>query len=406
MRRVAALLAFLLVFSVFTAGCVEEKVTEEKPAMTAVKEEKVTEEKPATTTVKEEKKTIVITDLVGRQVEVKVPVERVVLLYGLEDYAAVGGKEALDKLVGVNSWRYKKYRPDWWQYWVENYPRIKELPDVGQPGKSFKVEEVIKLKPDVVIADASMYKHMKEDIKRLEAAGIPIVFTDYFPHSDNVHELCEEAEKSTMILGKLLGKEERAKKLAEYFKEQINIVVSRSKDVKEKPEAVVFATWSKWKVYGKKGMYNFWIKMAGGENPAADVVEGFSGEINPEFVLKENPDVIVFTCNNNFPSGQKIAIGYTVKDPSVAKEALKELINRPGWEDLKAVKEGRVYLIHHGISHGHLFEFVCLQYIAKWLHPEEFKDLDPEENLKKFYDEFMPYPLKGVWAVGLKDEEK
>lgn len=386
MRKVALLLVSLLIFSVFSAGCSGRKSAET----------------PTKLAVSSEKKTMVITDLVGREVKVKVPVERVVLLYGLEDYAPIGGEEALKKLVGINAWRYKKWRPDWWQYWVRNYPKMKDLPDVGQPGENFKAEEVIKLKPDVVIAAAFMYKYMQEDVKRFEEAGIPIVFTDYIPHSDNVSELFEEAEKSTMILGKLLGKENRAKKLMEFFKDQFNIVLSRAKNIKNKPKVIVFGTWSQWMASGKKDKYNFWIKLAGGKNIAENVISGHSGDVNPEFVLRENPDVIIFTCNNNFPSGQKVAIGYTVNDPSIAKEALKELINRPGWGNLKAVNDKRVYLIHHGISHGHIFEFACLQYIAKWLHPELFKDLNPEENLKEFYNKFMPYPLKGIWAVELK----
>ncbi len=342
-----------------------------------------------------------VTDLAGRTVEVKVPVNRVVLLYGLEDYAAVGGEEALSKIVGLNSWRYKKYRPDWWQGWVENYPRLAELPDVGQPGKTFEVEQVLKLRPDVVIADRSMLKYMDEDLKRIEKAGIPVVFTDYFPHSSNVTELFEEVNRSTMLLGTLLGKEERAKELVQFFREEVSSVVERAENVDNRPKAIVFATWSEWRAYGEEGMYNHWIEMAGGRNIAAEAVSGASGDVNPEFVIEQNPDVIVFTCNNNFPSGQRVAIGYTVDSDAEAKAALMELVSRPGWENLNAVKSGRVYLVHHGLSHGHIFEFVCLQYIAKWLHPELFSDLNPEESMKEFYERFMPLPYRGVWAAGI-----
>ena len=346
-------------------------------------------------------KTITVMDILGRTVTIKTPVRRVVLLYGLEDYAAVGGRDSLSKLVGINAWRYKMYRPDWWQAWIEYYPEIKKLPDVGQPGKTFQVEEVIKLKPDVVIADRSMYKYMTEDVKRLEKAGIPVVFTDYFPHTNNVTELFNEVNRSAMILGKILNREERAKEVVKFFEDHVMKVVNKTKGIKSKPKVIVFATWSKWDAYGKKSMYNFWIDLAGGDNVAAKVIPGFSGDINPEFVLKTNPDVLVFTCNNNFPSGQKVVIGYTVNNSSSAKEALKELINRPGWNKLNAVKDRRVYIIHHGLSHGHLFEFVCLEYMAKWLHPTLFRNLEPKKDLQTFYSKFMPMPLHGVWAVRL-----
>ena len=347
---------------------------------------------------------ITIVDLVDRTVTVQMPIKKVALLYGLEDYAAVGGEEALNKIVALNSWRYKQYRPDWWQAWVMKYPWIEDIPDTGQPGKNFNVEVVINAEPDVAIADAFMYEKMPEDIERLEHAGISIVFTDYFPHSENVDELYEQTWDSTMILGTLLGNTERARELVSFFEEQINAVVSKVEGIESRPKAIVLTTWSEWRAYGQKGMYNYWIIMAGGENIGAKVVEGSSGDISPEFILEENPNVIIFTCNNNFPSGQKVVIGYTVSDATAAKDSLQELIDRPGWEALSAVQNKNVYMIHHGLSHGHLFEFVALQAIAKWLHPETFKDVNPEESLKTFYEEFLPLPYKGVWIVSIGGE--
>jgi len=33
-----------------------------------------------------------------------------------------------------------------------------------------------------------------------------------------------------------------------------------------------------------------------------------------------------------------------------------------------------------------------------------FKDVNPEENLKIFYEEFLPLPYKGVWIVSIGGE--
>jgi len=35
---------------------------------------------------------------------------------------------------------------------------------------------------------------------------------------------------------------------------------------------------------------------------------------------------------------------------------------------------------------------------------EKFKDMNPEENLKTFYEEFLPLPYKGVWIVSIGGE--
>ncbi len=353
--------------------------------------------------IKIERHWVTVEDVLGRKVRVLVPAKKVVLLYGLEDWVAVGGEDALTKLVGMNSWRYKKWRPDWWVAWTEHFPWLKDLPDVGQPGWSFNLEKVIELKPDVVITAPWMYNQMVEsgDLERLKAAGIPVVVIDFVPHTANVKEHLKAVRRSLEVLGVISGYEDRAERLYKFYLSQFDKVIERVRYVKERPKVLIFTTWSPWKVYGAKGHVSTWVEMAKGDNVAARIIKGSSGYVNPEFVLQVNPDVIIFMCNNNFPNGVKVVIGYTVNNPEPAIKALKELIDRPGWQYLKAVREGRVYLMHLGLAHGHVFQFVALQYIAKWLHPSLFKDLRPLDNLKEFYQEFMPYPLRGVWAVGL-----
>jgi iron complex transport system substrate-binding protein len=69
---------------------------------------------------------------------------------------------------------------------------------------------------------------------------------------------------------------------------------------------------------------------------------------------------------------------------------------------LDAVKNNRVYGISHVLSRD-IWDFVGNQYFAKLFYPEEFNDLDPEENLKAFYKEFMPVDYSGVWMISLEE---
>jgi len=350
-------------------------------------------------------KLVKIRDVLGREILVPSPARRVAILYGLEDWVAVGGEQALVKVVALNAWRYKKWRPDWWVAWTEHYPWLKDVPDVGQPGWNFDLEKLLKAKPDVVVTTPWMFKHMEESgaLGTLKALGIPVVVIDFVPKTTDVKEHLEVVRTSLIDLGVLAGNLKRAEELYKFYLKQFDTVLNKLKHVKERPKVIVFATWSPWKVYGAKGHVSTWVELAKGDNVAAKVVPGASGYVNPEFVLETNPDVIIFVCNNNFPDGQKVVIGYTVSSPLPALEALEKLIDRPGWEQLKAVREKRVYMMHLGLAHGHVFQFAALQFIAKWLHPEIFKGLEPLQNLKEFYEEFMPYPLRGVWVVSLAD---
>jgi iron complex transport system substrate-binding protein len=353
----------------------------------------------------EGKKTVMIQDFLGKNVTVKVPVDKIVVLNEIDEPISVGGEDALQKLVAFNQWRYKQYRADWWEEWLKHYPWLANLPDTGQVGQNFNPEVVVNAKPDVVLCWPSQYNQLKEsgDLKKLEEAGIPVITIQLLSITTNATEHLNAVSKTVKILGVLFGKEQRAEALIRFYQEQINNVVMRVKQVENQPKVLVFGTWSPWLVYGEKGYYNVWVPLAGGVNLGSKVIKGGSGDVDPEFVLQENPDFIIFTSNNNFPEGIRIVVGYAVNSTDPAKNALKELINRPKWENLQAVKGKKVYLIHHGFCHEKIFQFFALQCIAKWLHPELFKDLDPYGNLQEFYNKFMPFPLRGVLAVELSD---
>ena len=50
------------------------------------------------------------------------------------------------------------------------------------------------------------------------------------------------------------------------------------------------------------------------------------------------------------------------------------------------------------------YQFVAIQEIAKWLHPELFKDLDPEATFKELHERFLPLDYKPGYFVSLKGE--
>ncbi len=351
---------------------------------------------------------VVVTDVLGRRVVLTVPAERIAVMYGLEDLVAVGGEEALSKLVALNSFRYKKWRPDWWAAWTSHYPWLSRLPNTGQPGHGFNLEAILETHPDVVIAAAFMYRGMADSgaLEKLEKAGIPVVFIDFVPHTTNVTLHLKAVRKSLQLLGVITGYEDVAEKLYRMYREKLYSILNISRSL-PKTKTLVLATWSRWRAYGAKSMYQVWITFAGGSNIAAKVVPGSSGDINPEYILEANPQVIIFTCNNNVVTAEGVkqmqVIGYTVNTTKPAKRLLKMLIQRPGWSNLDAVKTGRIYLIHHGLSHGHIFQYIALEYIAKWLHPRAFSRLDPLADFHRFYREYMPFPLRGVWGVGIND---
>jgi iron complex transport system substrate-binding protein len=136
------------------------------------------------------------------------------------------------------------------------------------------------------------------------------------------------------------------------------------------------------------------VRKAGGIN-VADKLSGEMMVIDPEFLFKEDPDIIIITGANWTAVSDSMRLGYYTSKEE-AQNSLVAFTQRPGWSDLKAVKNDRVYAIHHGLIIRD-FNFFALQQMAKWFYPEEFADVDPEANLAEFHERFMPIEYSGTW---------
>jgi iron complex transport system substrate-binding protein len=64
------------------------------------------------------------------------------------------------------------------------------------------------------------------------------------------------------------------------------------------------------------------------------------------------------------------------------------MMNRSGWSNLTAVKNGQVYVISNEIYGGSHF-FVGVSYLAKVFYPDLFKDLDPRAIHQEYITRFQ-----------------
>jgi iron complex transport system substrate-binding protein len=122
---------------------------------------------------------------------------------------------------------------------------------------------------------------------------------------------------------------------------------------------------------------NLVIKAAGGINIAGELPGDYI-EVEAEWVLKENPDVILI---NDFDN-----IGYKFDDPSNASKIRDIFMNSPALKQTNAVKNGRVYLINW---YSMVTEFfVGMPYISLMLYPDLIADMDPEGIHQEFLTRF------------------
>ena len=333
----------------------------------------------------------------GRTVTIPADVEKVVVTFNMEEYFAVSGEEGIDKLAGWSHKYWEGRRQDAYDAFTAVYPQLAEIPDVGY-NEDISIESIISLQPDVVLASSTgaNYNALEPGFDNLSEAGIECVFFDF--HAQTV----EKHTESVKLLGRILGQEERAEEIADFYTDQMAVISERAAGLTDDERPRVYMEFSMGPgQYGGTWSEQMWgalIRECGGTNIAAGM-EGASVEIAPEQVISANPEIIIFTCSPREDVSDNVVLGYGA-DEAAAREHLEAYKNREGWADLDAVKNNRFGALYHDLSR-HIFDFAGAQFLAKQIHPELFEDISPEENLAEFFERYMPVELEGVWTLSL-----
>ncbi|WP_244833532.1 ABC transporter substrate-binding protein [Clostridium sp. BJN0001] len=220
-----------------------------------------------------------------------------------------------------------------------DYPE--EALDVESVGtmRTPDIEKIISLEPDIVIASTHF---SEENAKKLKDNGINVMCLYQENDFDGVYSMIEK-------LGKVLNKNEKATETVNNMKKTISEVSEKVKNLK-KPSVYYVVS------YGDSGDYSApentfvgqIINLAGGKNI---VPENDSWSYSRELLIENDPDIIV-----------------------VRKGEKDKFMSTKGYEDLTAVKEGKVYEIDNNIIDRQGYRNAEGVYeMAKIFHEDAFK---------------------------------
>jgi len=274
-----------------------------------------------------------ITDSLGRKVTVDQVPQRVVSLAPslTEMLFAVG---AGDQVVGVTS--YCNYPPE---------AATREQVG-GFSGDSISVERIVALKPGLVLANGAIHQPI---IEALETVNVAVVSID----PANLSEVYEDLD----LVGRLTGHREEAAQVVEKMRARIADVVARVETIPQAQRLTVF--WEMWDeplmTAGPGTFPGQLIDLAGGINIFAELSDDWP-TVSAEQVLARNPDVIMGSDNH----GDKLSAEIVAQ--------------RPGWSQVAAVRDGRVYLLDGDIVSrpGPRLAEAALA-LAQALYPDLFK---------------------------------
>ncbi|WP_096787513.1 ABC transporter substrate-binding protein [Rhodobacter sp. CZR27] len=339
-----------------------------------------------------------VTDLRGRTVTLEQPARHVLLGFNYEDFLAVTGPRGAERIAALSRTPWADWRPGQWAAYTAALPALATLPDVGDTETgTFSVEAAIAARPDLAILAGWQFDTLGEGVAQLEAAGIPVVAIDYNAQTVAAHVA------STRLLGAVMGEPERAEKLAALYERKMQDTAARvaASDAPRHTVYVELAQKGPGEVgnsYGK-GMWAGVIEGVGGENIATGQIENW-GPLSPEYVLARQPEVILLAGSEWKNKPEAVLLGFG-QDEALAQDRIAAYLRRPGWADLPAVREGRVYAIYHGGART-LSDYVYARAIAKALHPAAFADVDPAAELAEFYADWLPVEPNGPFVVQAK----
>jgi iron complex transport system substrate-binding protein len=330
-------------------------------------------------------KEITFIDSCERTVTVNKPLKRIVVLfsYTLELLRSIGVEE--NQIVGVESQISSSEFGGTKNYYKIYFPDYQDKPTLGD-GHNPDCEAILNLHPDAVFLCAIPGREgnaidVASDV--LESAGITVL---RFHGGVGGRKVPEEVIK----LGYLFDKQ-KAEKFLDWYEGILNPIKEKVEKISEENKPKVY--FESWKPYTAYSAYAF-IERAGGK----DILPNARGSIDPEAVIDRDPDIII---KMGFGDGYYA----DARDTTVFEETREEIMNRPELQNVKAVKEGRVY-VFSGYLVTYMFgsstDFLQIAYFAKWFHPDLFKDLDPkaihQEYLTRFQGLDFDLDEKGVFV--------
>ena len=181
-------------------------------------------------------------------------------------------------------------------------------------------------------------------------------------------------------ISELLGREPEAKAYLDLYDRHLARVTERVAGLSDKQRPKVFlellaGVWqAPGHTTGKSGLGSL-VAAVGGHNIGADVVPGAVGDVSVEYVLQADPDVYIATGNR--APGVLLGAGVAT---DTARQSLAHITARPEFAQLRPIQAGQAHGLWHDFYNSP-FNILAIEAMARWIHPERFKDLDPQATL-------------------------
>jgi len=311
-------------------------------------------------------KALTVTDMVGRKVTLPDSIRKVYAPSPYGSYIMYSIDPSM--LAGLNL----PIKDEDMKYFPKAVQNLPVIGSVGGQGQAANIEVLLKAKPDLLI----MWSANRSAINDRSAESLKKLNT---PFAYAVAESLSDYPDVYQFLGKVLKREKRTKQLSNYSRNTLNEI----KDIVNRIPA------------GKRPTVYY-----------AEGVDGLSTECNDSIhveLLKLAGDTDVHRCHTSCHKGfEKVSIEQVMlysPDVIIAQEKVfyDKVFKDPVWRNVKAVREGRVYLIpRHPFNWfdrpPSFMRILGLKWLTNILYPREY-NIDIVKEAREFYRLFLGVEL-------------
>lgn len=325
---------------------------------------------------------LTVTDVLGRTHELPDDVSRVICS-GSGCLRLLTYLRAQDLAVAVDDIESRRNRFDSRPYAMAN-PQFKSMPIFGQFRGQDNPELILTLDPQPQVIFKTYATMGHDPVELQNKTGIPVVVLD----AGDLGGRRDAFYATLRLMGRIVGRQERAESLVAYFDAAIADLARRTADIPqaERPTAYIGGV-------AYKGPHGFQsteptyppFAFVQARNLARE--EGGAGrDLSNADVAKEK--IVAWDPDHLFLDLSTLQMG-------AEAGGLHELRTDPAYATLTAVREGRVYGVLPYNWYSQNFESILANayFVGKTLYPDRFADIDPKAKADEIYSFVVGKPV-------------
>jgi len=292
--------------------------------------------------------------------------------------------QAQDLAVAVDDMEKSRNQFEPRPYFLAN-PQLRDKPLFGEFRGHDNPELIVALDPAPQVIFKTYGKMGHDPVELQKKTGIPVIALDHGQLGIGKRQM----EETLLLMGRIIGREQRAKDVIAFFNTAIEDLRKRTADIPEEKRPTCYIGGIAYRgphgITSTEPAYPPFI-FVNAANIAADPSRTSSEQLQQTTFSKESLVAM---------DPEKIFVDLSTIQGSKDVSGIEQLRSDPAFAVLTAVRKGEIYgvLPYNWYSQNHGSILADAYFIGKVLYPDRFEDIDPAKKADEIYAFLVGKPV-------------